>query len=261
MKSKNVVPSIFTACSLACGLFVIFSMSALGANELTYAHLFQASIIVLFSALLDVLDGAIARVIHAESSFGGVFDSMADGIAFGIAPAVVLVKALAVVPGKLFLLVASMSAMVYAISGILRLVRFTVTNFEAEEDEASKAMHKSSFTGLPIPAAAACLLSLILLLFFEDFLGYVPLSMRARGLILIAAACFLGYVMISNWKFPSIKKLSFAVSSFLVLLITVVFVVFLVGGLFNSFPYVFALVSWGYCLGSFVRSLFCVARD
>src|SRR5438552_4257788 len=99
MKKKAILPNVFTAFSLACGLFVIFKANMVTPGSATYNQVLTGTLILMFAAFLDVLDGAVARAMKAESEFGGVFDAMADGISFGVAPTVLILKTLSVHPG------------------------------------------------------------------------------------------------------------------------------------------------------------------
>src|SRR5882762_4168659 len=101
MKRKAIVPNVFTAFSLSCGLFVIFKMNMLQPGTVSYQTILISVCILLLAAVLDFMDGAIARAMKAESEFGGVFDSMADAITFGVAPCALILKTLSVQPGTL----------------------------------------------------------------------------------------------------------------------------------------------------------------
>ena len=92
MRKVNIVPNMITALGLACGMFVIFKVNMVEPGAGTYQMLHASALLLLLAALADLLDGAIARAIHAESEFGFMFDSLADAISFGVAPSVLLLK-------------------------------------------------------------------------------------------------------------------------------------------------------------------------
>jgi CDP-diacylglycerol--serine O-phosphatidyltransferase len=254
MRPKVILPNMFTAFSLSSGLFVIFRMNMLEPGAMTYTMLVACICILLFAVFLDFIDGAIARIIHAETEFGGVFDSMADAVSFGVAPAALVLKALSLAAGTLPSFFLAMGAMVYSISGVLRLVRFTVTAHEIQGDKEQMALAKTHFTGLPITAAAACLISTVLLLSSESFRAHFSLSEESAAWISIAAFFILGFFMVSSWKFPSMKCLRFKVGSFLVVAGIAAMAALVFAGALNYFPFVFAAISWGYFFISLILS-------
>ena len=166
------------------------------------------------AAFADLLDGAIARAMKAESEFGGIFDCLADAISFGVAPSVIVLKSLSVFPGTKLSFLITTAAIIFSLCGVLRLVRFNVNALEAKSNAQLAQANKKHFTGLPIPAAAASAVSLNLFLFSDDFRSLMPLSQTTETWILSLALILLGYCMISRWKFPSIKTLEIRVASF-----------------------------------------------
>src|SRR5580692_8246984 len=159
MKRVYLVPNIVTAFSLACGLFVIFKINMLEPGSGDYEVVQTSAFLLLVAAFADFIDGALARAIHAESEFGFVFDSLADAISFGVAPSVLMLKTLSLEQGSFLSFFAATGAMVYSLSGVLRLVRFNVKATEAKGNLELQAAQKKNFTGLPIPAAAAAAVS------------------------------------------------------------------------------------------------------
>ena len=169
IKKKAILPNVLTAMSLLCGIFVIFKANMVSPGQATYTQVLLATIILLVGGVLDVLDGALARAMKAESEFGINFDSLSDAIVFGIAPAVLILKTLSMTPGTFVSFCLMTGAMVYSICGVLRLVRFNVLTHQAQEDKEQKAAHQKNFTGLPITVGAACVTSMSLLLLSPDF--------------------------------------------------------------------------------------------
>ncbi len=253
MKKTLLLPNVVTAFSLSCGLFVIFKMSMIPPGSVTYQDVMMAVSILLLSAFLDLLDGALARAMKVESEFGGVFDSLSDSVSFGVAPAVVILKTLSVDTGSMLFFLLTMGGMIYAISGVLRLVRYTV-NKNDKGTEAEKASAKANFTGLPIPAAAAVVLSTTLFLKSEEAKFIRDFSDSECSIIATVVFFILGYFMISGWKFLSLKTLRIRLGSFQVVLVTAfAAAVFLITAVHN-FALLFFSMSWGYLLVAWVLS-------
>lgn len=216
----------------------------------TYHVLQTSAFLLLLAALADWVDGAIARVMHAESEFGFLFDSLADAISFGVAPSVLMLKGLSLEQGTTLSVCAVIGAMLYSICGILRLVRFNVKEAEAKAkaNPALDAQRKKHFTGLPIPAAALAAVA-INLLFADPRLPLLyGLSELVKTIILTSSMVILGYFMVSRFKFPSAKALHFRVPSFQLVFITVVLAIFLLYGGLYFFPITLTVATWGYVI-------------
>ncbi|KAF3363412.1 CDP-diacylglycerol--serine O-phosphatidyltransferase [Chlamydiales bacterium STE3] len=250
-----VLPNIITAFALTCGLFVIFKINMTPVGEADMQVLTATAGILLLSAFADLFDGAIARALKAESSFGGFFDSLADAITFGAGPPLIVLKSLSITPGTDFSFFLTAAAMVYTVCGVLRLVRFNVVSLLEKENPDLMLAGKKNFTGLPIPAAAAAVVSANLLLVSEEFRSFLPISEDTRAWILFAILIIIGYFMVSRWKFPSLKTLHIRVASFQVVLMTVLGAVIIFYGILNHFPLVFAAVTWGYVVVAWSLSI------
>lgn len=246
MQKIAILPNIVTAFGLSCGLFVIFKMNMIGFGGATSQVLTAATGILLLAAFADLLDGAIARAIKAESDFGGIFDCLADAISFGVAPSVIVLKSLSVPAGTKLSFLVTAAAIIFSLCGVLRLVRYNVTSLAAKSDVDLAKAQKKHFTGLPIPAAAASAISLNLFLFSEDFVSFATFSKTTEAWILSLALILLGYCMVSRWKFPSIKTLEVRVASFRVVFLTVIGAVLIFYGILNYFALIFMILSWSY---------------
>lgn len=255
LKKIALLPNVVTAFALSCGLFVIFKMNMIGAGEVTVPILTAVTGILLLAAFADLLDGAIARAIKAESDFGGIFDSLADAISFGVAPSVIILKTLSAIPGTQLSLLATISALIFSLCGVLRLARFNVIALEAKSNADLAYAQKKHFTGLPIPAAAAAAVSLNLFLFSNDFRSGFSLSKNGETWILSLALILIGYCMISRWKFPSIKTLEIRVASFRAVFFTVLAAVLIFYGILHHFALVFMVVSWSYIIIAWILAL------
>ncbi len=180
-KGIYLIPSLFTTGNLFCGFF-----SMIAAIEGQYL---QAAILIIIAHLLDGLDGAIARITKTTSQFGVEFDSLADLISFGVAPAV-LVYFWALSPlGTWGWLAASL----YVICGALRLARFNVQ---------VSTLEKTHFIGLPIPAAAEMIVATVLI---YQFLGGV--TAFYKPVILLLVIYVLAGLMVSNFRYLSLRQL------------------------------------------------------
>lgn len=146
-KARYILPNLFTLASVFFGFYAILTaVRAERAEELGWAAWMIAG-----SMVLDGLDGRVARATNSQSAFGVQLDSLADAIAFGVAPAFLAYR-WGLEPlglGGVFV------AFLFVACGIMRLARFNVA--AAQEDGPS-----AFFTGLPIPLAAGALVSLIL---------------------------------------------------------------------------------------------------
>ncbi len=255
MKRVYLLPNLITALSLACGLFIIFRI-LLFANMTSY-KLFEASVILmLVAALADVCDGAMARILNAESDFGVQFDSLADSVTFGVAPAVVVLRSFQVMPGSLWFLLLMGSAIVYSLCGILRLARYN-TKAITKKKVPILIVDSKSFTGLPIPAAGLAVVSLNLVLISSEFPFLASISDKTRALIMIGSMMAMGYFMVSRWKFPSLKTFHFRVKSFSLVFVTAVVAVVVLYGIFHLFASMLFIIFWGYfvtaCTLSIIR--------
>ncbi|MDY6879541.1 MAG: CDP-diacylglycerol--serine O-phosphatidyltransferase [Desulfatiglans sp.] len=175
-----IVPNLFTSASLFCGFYAIIA-SIQGRYE-------TAAIAIIVSCLLDGLDGRIARLTRSTSQFGIEYDSLADLVAFGVAPAVLTFRWALEPFGRL----GWMACSVFVICGALRLARFNVQNSRLEPN---------FFKGLPIPAAATFIASLIL---FLTTVGGLTDFGHMSVLFLVYV---LSFFMVSTIDYPSFKKL------------------------------------------------------
>jgi CDP-diacylglycerol--serine O-phosphatidyltransferase len=252
LKKIHLLPNVITAFGLACGLFIIFKMSMLGVGQVDEKTLYFAAAILLVASAADVLDGAVARALKAESRFGGIFDSLADAITFGVSPAVVVLKTLSIAPGSELSFWVTTAVMVFSICGVLRLVRFSTAAQTVTKEETTAA--SKNFTGLPIPAAAATIFSTNLFLFSEEGRSFLTYTKELHAVIMVAVLLLIGYLMISRWKFPSQKNLDIRVASFRRVFLFVLAAVITFYGFIYHFPVVFMAVSWLYIIVAFTLS-------
>jgi len=254
MRRIYLFPNFITAFGLACGLYVIFKIQ-FATVESVYDIVLKSALILLLAGFADILDGVVARIFHAESEFGTIFDSLADSISFGVAPSVLLLHSLFLHRNETVAFFLIASAMLFSICAVLRLVRFNVREQEVRGDREAELLYKKSFTGLPVPAGAAASVSLILLMISPELEDWVTISPTASAWILIGVMILLSYLMISKWKFPTIKTVRIRMPSFPLIFACVFAALFILYGL-QYFPsVVFVAISFGYILLGFILSI------
>ncbi len=248
-------PNMITAFALSCGLLAIFKTNMITPGSATYEDVILIVGILFSAAILDLLDGAVARAMKVETAFGGVFDSLADAVSFGVAPSVLIIKVVPVeshTPTHFFLM---MGAFIYSISGVLRLVRYTVSSNEIQNDKEKIALAKSHFIGLPITAGAAITASTTLFLMSEDCQKFFHLSNQELSLFSIFTLFIVGYFMISRWKFISSKALRMHISSFQSVLVTAFIAALIFIGAIHHFPLLLFSFSWGYLIIAWILAI------
>lgn len=157
---------------------------------------FEGAVLMLMAAaLFDVLDGAIARALKAQSEFGAQLDSLSDFLAFGIAPAIILYEWTLSDAGKLCWI----ASVVFPVAAALRLARFNVI---AKQPDDVPQWKKRYFVGVPTPAGAA----LCLLPIYIWFLSPSSFESLAFATPLVAVwAIFVAALMVSRIPTFSIK--------------------------------------------------------
>lgn len=174
-----LLPNLITTASLFAGFFAI--VAAIDGRFLAAAWA------IFIALILDGLDGRIARMTHSTSSFGVQYDSLADLVAFGVAPAL-LVYLWALRPFKQFGWVA---AFLFVVCGALRLARFNVQ---------TGSMDPRYFNGFPIPAAAMVIATAIA--FYYQIGEWAP----EKDKFILVMIYGLSFLMVSNIKWFSFKK-------------------------------------------------------
>lgn len=262
---RSLVPNAITALGLICGLFVIFKMNMTEPGESDYKVVYGSALILLAAAAADYADGAVARLLRAESSFGGVFDALSDAITFGVAPVVMVLKTLSPQQGSLTSYFVTFAAMLYALCGVLRLVRYSVLPLPSEpEEEMIKLLpmlRRKSFVGLPITLAASALASLNLLLASQRARILWPEICRHRERPLGLAMILLAYLMISRLKFFSLKGLQIKrIPPFSAIFVSTALAACFLIGLNHNVPLVCAGCTWGYIALALALSSYYLVR-
>jgi len=191
---KNIVrysiPNIFTAASLLLGFASIITSQT--------GNIEQAAWMIVWCGILDVMDGLSARLLNATSPFGAEFDSMADLVSFGVAPAILMLNAVMYLNDidrhSIEFWVLSVSVSAFVLAGALRLARYNLSS--------DKPM-KGWFSGIPITAAGAGLTAtaVILLLRHNAILDAEWINLYVPIFMFILAIC-----MVSTFKFPKMMK-------------------------------------------------------
>ena len=164
----------------------------------------QAVWFILFGVICDALDGRVARLGGRESLFGKEFDSIADIISFGVAPALMMIF-LVLTPTvdqyPVFLQISWLIGFVYLLCAAVRLARFNVLTHPmlppAEQLEGT-----SDFLGLPVPAAAGMIASLVLVILSLEIPTF---DSRSLALLVPPFMLAIAYLMVSNIQYPSFK--------------------------------------------------------
>ncbi len=240
-----LLPNLMTAGNLFCGFTAtlkILEGALLQSNNAdAAADLFHAAIwFILGACFFDLLDGRIARLGGHESAFGREFDSLADIVSFGVAPALMVYRiVLQEFPRACWII-----AFIYLACGALRLARF---NCVAASHDGSEIDPEKSFTGFPIPAAAGLIASITLFLLWfaegEHHLG-------KWKFVLPPLMLFLSFMMFSRFRYPSFKALNWktkkSIPRFLVISLILIFTVM-------NYEWMPAVLFLSYLLYGFLR--------
>jgi len=178
-----LIPNVLTSGNLFSGLFAI--LAVFNANYLA------AAIAILVALVFDVLDGKSARLMNSTSQFGVEYDSLADLVSFGVAPGLLIYSW--ALSGHDMLGSAVMFAFVAC--GALRLARYNVMTANTESKH---------FTGLPIPAAASVIATLVV---FDHHI--LRMGAEVKPLLILIMTLTLAFLMVSTIKYRSFKDLKF----------------------------------------------------
>jgi CDP-diacylglycerol--serine O-phosphatidyltransferase len=260
-----LLPNLFTAGNMLCGFLAIknciearfTTLSAEGRAE----HYNMAVWFILFACICDLFDGRVARATKRESLFGAEFDSIADTVSFGVAPAL-MACFLVIKPEATdnVQLVTWLLAFIYLLCAGVRLARFNVlTNPLVPGNE--KRAAGGDFVGLPSPAAAGMIASLVLVLSkimeakdqkpFEE-------AVQAWSWSLLPLMLIISFLMVSNVRFPSFKKVDWSARAkargFILIIVIVAVVLWRPQ---YSFPAIFL----GYISFSIFRHIFLLKKS
>ena len=185
-----LLPNLFTTGAMFAGFYAI--VVSIG------GHFTDAAIAVFVAALLDGIDGRVARLTHTQSEFVVQYDSLSDLVSFGLAPALVMynwslssLREFGPLPGK----IGWAAAFIYAVCAALRLARFNTQVGVAD---------KRYFQGLPSPASAAVCMSFV---WSMDNWGF---SGAELDVVMPFVAVIVGLLMVSRFRYYSFKSLPMA---------------------------------------------------
>lgn len=198
-----ILPSLFTTANIFCGYYAIIS-SMKGDFD-------AAAKAIGFAILFDGLDGRIARMTNSTSAFGLEFDSLADVITFGIAPAVLAymwgIRSVVPVDGshaaKNIQQIGWVISFAYLICGAARLARFNIQSTSPAHPTGRP--QKKHFVGMPIPAAAGFIAAVVHFVWgVFRFKNLTEWQLSSAWLVILAILAFL---MVSTLRYPSFKDL------------------------------------------------------
>jgi CDP-diacylglycerol--serine O-phosphatidyltransferase len=194
-----LLPNLFTAGNLFCGFLALTRIVEAEVSTPDFNHTIRVAIfLIILACVFDLLDGRVARMGGFESPFGREFDSLADIISFGVAPAFLVYR---IVLGDVFASHPQFGwfiASIYLLCGAFRLARFNCLSAQ------SSGGGSKDFLGFPIPSAAGLVASLTLLI--------IQLNENSKDLgywkyFLAVVLLFLSAMMVSTVKYPSFKSL------------------------------------------------------
>jgi CDP-diacylglycerol--serine O-phosphatidyltransferase len=176
-RGVSLLPSLFTTGNLFLGFWSIVK----GID----GRFTEAALLIGGAAILDMLDGRIARLTGTQSEFGAQLDSLSDAVSFGVAPALLAyVWALSLVPRAGW-----PAAFLFVVCGVMRLARFNVQR---------TVVDARYFVGLPIPAGAAQVAAII-------FVVGEPPSDPLRVTLMLALVVVVAFLMVSTFRYRSFK--------------------------------------------------------
>ncbi len=213
------LPNLLTAANMFCGFVALTKI--VGVREIEAGnldHIREAIGFILLACIFDLFDGRVARMGGRESPFGREFDSLADLISFGVAPAFLVHRVVLRDVFENHPQIGWFIASIYLICGAFRLARFNCLAAMAGSGGGKE------FLGFPIPSAAGLVASLTwLLMFFYD--KGKDFEQSWWKWLLPALMLFLSWMMVSEVKYPTFKGLDLrATRTFTKTLITIMFV-------------------------------------
>jgi CDP-diacylglycerol---serine O-phosphatidyltransferase len=201
-----VLPSLFTAGNIAAGYYAI--MQSLQGSVVEPKHFDYAALAILFAIPFDALDGRIARMTNTTSDFGKELDSLADVITFGVAPSILAytwgfrMLPLGMDPylRRKVVEVGAFVCFLFLLCGASRLARFNISHDPQPKNPGRP--DRKYFVGMPIPAAAGVLVSVV------HLVNGTPIPNWWLGVTWIGVVALAGFLMVSTWRFWSGKEIN-----------------------------------------------------
>src|SRR5882724_3663921 len=210
-KGMFLLPSLFTAANIAAGYYAI--RHAMQGSPIDAWHFDHAAKAIGVAVVADGLDGRIARMTNTTSDFGREFDSLADVITFGVAPAVLawmwgfrLVPDVGIdvgIPGAhaKMIQLGLIATFIFLVAGASRLARF---NIQVNPQPSNPGRpDKKYFVGMPIPAGAGVIAAVV------HFSSGDPLLSPWMAVTWLLMVLAVAYLMVSTWRFYSFKDIHF----------------------------------------------------
>src|ERR1700757_845958 len=206
-RGMYILPSLFTALNIGAGYYAL-SQTVLGTRQ-AFWHFDHAAIAIGFAVVADGLDGRIARMTNTTSDFGREFDSLADVITFGVAPALLAwMWGFSLLPEHGFPAVHDkmvqlglIATFIFLVAGASRLARFNIQHNPQPSNPGRPG--RKYFGGLPIPAGAGVIAAVI------HFNGGDPLVWWGSAVTWLLILVVASYLMVSTWRFYSFKDIDF----------------------------------------------------
>jgi CDP-diacylglycerol--serine O-phosphatidyltransferase len=201
-----VLPSLFTAGNIAAGYYAI--MQSLQGSVFDPKHFDYAALAILFAIPFDALDGRIARMTNTTSEFGKELDSLADVITFGVAPSILaytwgfrmLPMGMDPYLRRKMVEVGAFVCFLFLLCGASRLARFNISHDPQPKNPGRP--DRKYFVGMPIPAAAGVLASVV------HLVNGTPIPNWWLGVTWIGVVLLAGLLMVSTWRFWSGKEIN-----------------------------------------------------
>lgn len=215
------LPNVMTGANLFCGFVALTKIVQWDMDSGKYGDIKLALLFILLACIFDLLDGRVARMGGAESPFGREFDSLADIISFGVAPAFLVYR---IVLREVFATHQELGwfiASIYLLCGAFRLARFNCLAAQAGGGGGKE------FLGFPIPAAAGLVASLTLFMIWLNEIGWMEEKFNTSRwrYLLPGIMLFLSWMMVSEVKYPTFKRLDLrATKTFTRTLVGVLFI-------------------------------------
>jgi len=238
-----LLPNLMTAGNLFCGfaatLKIVQGALIQWSSPDEAATLFHAAVwFILGACIFDVLDGRLARLGGQDSAFGREFDSLADIVSFGVAPALMVYRIVLIDFPRLGWLV----AFVYLVCGALRLARYNCVSATGGAGDGK------AFTGFPIPAAAGLIASITLFMLW--WLGERDHEIGRWKWVLPPLMLFLSIMMFSRLSYPSFKAITWRTTRSLPRFAAIILIMFFTALNYEWMPAVLFLI---YLLYGFLR--------
>ena len=223
-----LAPNLITTISLLSGFFSILSS--------TNGQFYKAALAIFLSAILDGMDGRVARMLNAQSPFGEQFDSLADMLAFGVAPAILIYSYALSGFGRIGIA----CAFVFTACAAFRLARFNVQ---------IGVVDKKYFVGLASPLAAILVTSFVMVAIdHSELVGASGLTISIIAAVWVVVC---GLLMVSNVKYHSFKEFDKRKVPFVALIVAVL----VMGIVINDIPVGILAIGIIYAISGFITTI------